>query len=99
MSLGDCKAPGGVRGGSGRLGASIMAQVPSVDPGVGLFGKYGPGLGRFNGEHRRKAACGGTGRAAPGRSAGRACPKGYRRAARNRYVEALRWLDARHSAI
>ncbi len=54
MSLGDCRA--GVRGGSGRLGASIMAQVPSVDPELGCSGSMVLARGRVNGGHRRKAA-------------------------------------------
>ena len=51
-----------MRGGSGRLGASIMAQVPSVDPELGCSGSMVLARGRVNGGHRRKAACGGFGR-------------------------------------
>lgn len=36
----------GSRVGGGGLGASIMAQFPLVDPGVGLLGTYGPGPGK-----------------------------------------------------
>jgi hypothetical protein len=46
MSLGIVRHRAGSRGGSDGLDASIMAQVPSVDPGVGLFGKYGPAPGK-----------------------------------------------------